>query len=66
MHNDQGRGTLSARAVVGSTPVLKERKLDGAFLYWLEQRPQEGGRTTLLRRPVGNPQAQPDELTAGN
>jgi len=66
MHNDQGRGTLSARAVVGSTPVLKEPKLDGAFLYWLEQRPQEGGRTTLLRRPVGNPQAQPDELTPGN
>ena len=66
MHNDQGRGTLSARAVVGSTPVLKEPRLGGGFLYWLEQRPQEGGRTTLLRRPVGNPQAQPDELTPGN
>lgn len=66
MHNDQGAGALSARAVVGSTPALKEPRLDGDSLYWLEQRPQERGRTTLLRRPVADPQAPPEELTPGS
>ncbi|MFM1811211.1 MAG: hypothetical protein RLZZ336_149 [Cyanobacteriota bacterium] len=66
MHNDQGRGALSARAVVGSTPVLKEPRIDGDHLYWLEQRPQERGRTTLLRRPLSEPQAPPVELTPGS
>jgi dienelactone hydrolase len=66
MHNDPGRGALNARAVVGSTPVLKEPRLDGDSLYWLEQRPQERGRTTLLRRPVADPQAPPEELTPGS
>jgi len=31
-------------------PVLKEPQLAGGRLFWQEQRPQEGGRTTLLLR----------------
>ena len=52
---------LAARQVVGRSPVLKEPKLVGSRLFWLEQRPSEQGRTTLLMRPgVGEP---PIELT---
>ena len=39
---------LSAELVLGKTPSLKEPKLPGGVLYWLEQRPQEQGRTTLI------------------
>jgi len=54
---------LSARDTVGSTPAIKEPRLVGDQLYWLEQRPHERGRTTLLRRPATDPQAEPLELT---
>ncbi|NDC35137.1 MAG: peptidase S9, partial [Synechococcaceae bacterium WB9_2_112] len=54
---------LSARDVVGTTPTIKEPRLAGGQLYWLEQRPHERGRTTLLRRPADDPQAEPLELT---
>ena len=48
---------------VGRTPALQDPHwLDGR-LYWLEQRPQEQGRTTLLRRT--GPDAPPEELTPG-
>ncbi|WP_398326817.1 S9 family peptidase [Vulcanococcus sp.] len=54
---------LSAELVLGKTPSLKEPKLLGGVLYWLEQRPQEQGRTTLMARR-GADQA-PQELTPG-
>ena len=58
---------LPAAAVVGRTPSLKEPQLLGGFLYWQEQRPQEKGRTTLLRRRAGVPvDAAPEELTPGD
>jgi acetyl esterase/lipase len=56
---------LSAAAVVGQTPTLLEPRLVGEQLFWLEQRPQEQGRTTLLRRPVANPTATAEDLTPG-
>lgn len=61
------RTPLPAAAVVGRTPSLKEPQLLGGFLYWQEQRPQEKGRTTLLRRRAGAPvDAAPEELTPGD
>jgi len=61
------RTPLPAAAVVGRTPSLKEPQLLGGFLYWQEQRPQEKGRTTLLRRRAGVPvDAAPEELTPGD
>jgi len=62
---------LSAAAVVGRTPVVLEPQLAGGRLLWLEQRPHEGGRTTLMLRSVlrsadagtGNPAV---ELTPGD
>ncbi len=46
-------GGLTAAQAVGATPVLAEPRLAGDWLFWLERRPQEGGRTCLLVRPRG-------------
>ncbi|MCP9927280.1 prolyl oligopeptidase family serine peptidase [Cyanobium sp. CH-040] len=54
---------LPAALVVGSAPALREPLLRDGLLLWLEQRPQEGGRTTLLARPAARPGAEPVELT---
>ena len=54
---------LAASRVVGSAPSLKEVTLADGQLYWLEQRPAEQGRTTLLQRPADQPAAAPRELT---
>ncbi|MEB3351933.1 MAG: prolyl oligopeptidase family serine peptidase [Cyanobacteriota bacterium] len=56
-------GPLSAAAAVGRSTVLKEPILHAGDLYWLEQRPGEGGRTTLLRRRAGG---DTRELTPGD
>ena len=66
MHSIQGTAPLSAAAVVGSIPALKEARFAAGQLIWLEQRPQEQGRTTLLCRPASDPQASPLELTPAN
>ena len=42
---------LAAAAVVGRTPSLKEPLLAQGRLFWLEQRPDENGRTTLMVQP---------------
>jgi len=39
-----------ARAGVGSSSTLKEIHLDSNCVYWLEPRPQEGGRSALMMR----------------
>ena len=57
-------GALPAAVVVGQTPSLREPRLLDGVLYWLEQRPHEGGRTTLLRR-LG-PDQPAKELTPGS
>ena len=55
---------LSAAEALGQGPVLREPLLVGGHLLWLEQRPQERGRTTLLlRRRSGG---APLELTPGD
>lgn len=46
---EHGRAVPAAVAV-GRTPTLKEPLLCGGRLFWLEQRPQEKGRTTLWMR----------------
>ena len=53
---------LPASAVVGSLPSWKEPWLVGRRLFWLEQRPWEQGRTTLMTRADGKPR----ELTPGD
>ena len=53
---------LSADLVLGRTPALKEPQLLAGVVYWLEQRPHEQGRTTLMAKRPG---AGPVELTPG-
>lgn len=55
---------LAAAAVVGQTPRIKEPQLHRGRLFWLEQRPAEQGRTTLMMRP--SPTAEAIELTPGD
>ena len=53
---------LAATLVVAASPALREPRLAGGRLFWLEQRPGEQGRTTLLMQAAGAP---PQELTPG-
>ncbi|MEA5443941.1 alpha/beta hydrolase family protein [Cyanobium gracile] len=54
---------LPAALAVGRAPGVAEPRLDGGRLFWLEQRPSERGRTTLMARRPG---AAAVELTAGS
>lgn len=54
---------LPAPAAVGAVPTWREPRLVRGHLFWLEGRPQEQGRTTLLMRPAGERHALPRELT---
>ena len=48
---------------MGALPTWREPRLVDGHLLWLESRPQEQGRTTLLMRPAGNSDAPAKELT---
>jgi dienelactone hydrolase len=61
--SDTEEQPLPAARVVGHDPSLREPLLRDGLLFWLEQRPQEGGRTTLLVRPAAQAGAEPLELT---
>ena len=41
---------IDSRRVVDGVARLGEPRLDGDDVYWTEARPEEGGRTTVLRR----------------
>ena len=49
-----GHGPLAASQVVGAIPLWSEPRLQGGRLFWLERRPEDGGRTRLLMRPAGS------------
>ncbi len=55
---------LAAAIAVGSVPVVKEPLLSQGRLFWMEQRPQENGRTTLMIR--GARGTTPRDLTPGD
>ncbi len=51
------RSTITPEALVAGFVRLAEVRWDGDDLFWLEGRPDEGGRATLVRlRPGGAPQ----------
>ena len=54
---------LEAEKVYGASPILKEPRIIGNWVLWLEQRPNESGRTTALIRPWKNKDLPPQELT---
>jgi len=59
-----GAAPLAAPVAAGRAPCLREPLLSGGRLFWLEQRPRERGRTTLLMAPAHDPAAAV-ELTPG-
>jgi len=54
---------LDAEKVYGEAPIFKEPRIIGDWVLWLEQRPNEKGRTTALIRPWGRKDLSPQELT---
>lgn len=54
---------LPADVALGRSPVLRDPQLVGQWVLWLEQRPQERGRTTALIRPWQATERKPQELT---
>ncbi len=54
---------LDAEKVYGEAPIFKEPRIIGDWVLWLEQRPNEKGRTTALIRPWGQKDVLPQELT---
>ena len=54
---------LAARVALGRSPVLRDPQIVGNWVLWLEQRPQERGRTTALIRPWQATDTTPQELT---
>ncbi len=54
---------ISAELALGETSFFKEPRILGKWVLWLEQRPQEGGRTTALIRPWGRIDLAAQELT---
>ena len=54
---------LEAEQVYGEAPIFKEPRIVGNWVLWLEQRPKEKGRTTVLIRPWKQKDLPPQELT---
>ena len=54
---------LDAEQVFGESPRFKEPQIIGDWVLWLEQRPNEKGRTTALIRPWKQKGLIPQELT---
>ncbi len=50
---------ISAASVVEGSRGLDALSFDGGYLYWVESRPQEGGRNTIMRRVAGG---KPEEI----
>ena len=51
------RSPISAELVSSAQVGLAQPGLDREIAYWLEVRPEEGGRTVLVRRPIGGARA---------
>jgi dipeptidyl aminopeptidase/acylaminoacyl peptidase len=54
------KSPISAEVVIAATVRLSSIALDGEDVYWLEMRPDEGGRTTVVRR---SPDGQTTDVT---
>lgn len=53
---------VSAQAVVQGSRGLSSLAVDGDFVYWVESRPEEGGRCTIMRRKKGQSGGEPQEV----
>ncbi len=60
---NQSMQMLDAEKVYGEVPIFKEPRIIDDWVLWLEQRPNEKGRTTALIRPWRDKEFSPQELT---
>src|ERR687896_1889304 len=44
------KSPITAELVAGAEVGLEQVKLDGDDIYWIERRPEEGGRKVIVRR----------------
>ncbi len=56
---------ITSDLIVASTIGLSGILLDGTDVYWLESRPQENGRSVIVRRPAGSSSADVTPPVAG-
>ena len=55
--------SIDLKTVYTEFPTYKEPRIIQDWIVWLEQRPNEGGRNTILIRPWGDLNTCPKELT---
>ncbi len=48
------KSPITSDLIVGESIGLSEARFDGEEIYWLESRPQEGGRCVVVRRTAGS------------
>ncbi|KGG13313.1 MULTISPECIES: alpha/beta hydrolase family protein [Prochlorococcus] len=63
-HSSKNQKFIDAEFALGQIPKIKSPKLIRNWIIWLEQRPYEQGRTTLMARPWGNSNFVSKELTS--
>ena len=56
---------ITSDLIVASSIGLGEILVDGSDVYWLESRPQEGGRSVLVRRAADGTIGRCDPAGAG-
>ncbi len=56
---------ITSDLIVASSIGLGEILVDGSDVYWLESRPQEGGRSVLVRRAANGTIGRFDPIAAG-
>ena len=44
------KSPITAELVAGGETGLEQFRIDGDDIYWIERRPQEGGRKVIVRR----------------
>ena len=59
----KSQNRLTAEIALGEAPRLSEPRLIDQWVLWLEQIPNQGGRTSAFLRPWGDNEVAPQELT---
>ncbi len=54
---------FSSTQITQKSVRLSEPQLDQEYCYWLEQRPQEKGRSVIIRQKLSNSDNSPEEVT---
>lgn len=53
---------ISAQSVVQGAKGLSNLAVDNGYVYWVESRPEENGRSTIMRQKEDQPDSPPEEV----